>query len=29
MKNKGNFHGLYVQSNKFLLSDIFENFQNM
>ena len=28
LKNLGEYHGLYVQSNTFLLADVFENFRN-
>ena len=29
MENKGNYHDLYVQSNKYLLADLFQNFKNI
>ena len=29
MKNLGEYHDLYVQNGKLLLSDVFENFQNL
>ena len=29
MNNLGEHHDFYVQSNTFLLADVFENFQNM
>ena len=29
MKNLGEYHDLYVQNDKLLLSDVFENFQNL
>ena len=29
MNNLGEHHDFYIQSNTFLLADIFENFQNM
>ena len=29
IKNLGERYDLYVQSNKLLLADVFENFQNM
>ena len=29
IKNQGELHDLFVQSNKFLLSDVFINFPNM
>ena len=29
IKNLGEYHDVYVQSNKLLLSDVFENFWNM
>ena len=29
MKNLGEHHNLYVQSDALLLADVFENFQNM
>ena len=28
LKNLGEYHDLYVQSNTFLLADVFENFRN-
>ena len=28
-KGLGKYHDLYVQTNTFLLADVFENFQNM
>ena len=28
LKNLGNYHDLYVQSNTLLLADVFENFRN-
>ena len=29
MKNKRDYRDLYIQSNKFLLADVFEKFLNM
>ena len=29
IKNSGEYHDLYVQSNTLLLTDVFENFRNM
>ena len=29
IKNLGEYHNLYVQSNTLLLADVFVNFQNM
>ena len=29
IKTPGEYHNLYIQSNKFLLADIFENFRSM
>ena len=29
IKNLGKHHDLYVQSNKLVLADVFENFQNI
>ena len=29
IKNLGEYHDLYVQSNTFLLADVFKNFRNM
>ena len=29
MKHLGEYHDLYVQNDKLLLSDVFENFQNL
>ena len=28
LKNLGNYHDLYVQSDTFLLADVFQNFRN-